>query len=1076
MSEYKLNSNLVTRNNIDKTDNIKNNNFNTPWKIFTTHLCHDPDSYGNINYYNQNNQIEFNNLDASNNNLYIENKKNDTIISVNENRKIKFEGITEFSNNSIFNGNIICDNILDISSIYTYSISSEIIKTNEIEGNIIFKGNVTISGEFSKTGEELSTLNLFNSNIFESNLLNCKIGISKTGQILRENAYLNSLNTNDISINNDLMINNNIFLKNIENNNFNYINFESISIDNSFNLKYNGINNILINNVEYSDINKFYLENTNYLINNNLEFEYNFAIYIKNRNYANILTTDPNIFTENYNNKNYNIIINNLNNVNSYKEFYINITGNFEYIDIIIFKGNNLNNGIINKTFEKIFLYKHDIDLINKLIVVDNSINLLIINNFTNNTEFNNVNIKNNLDVIENTTLYDSLEVHKNSILQDLSAGATDISSSLNVSGSTILNNTLTVTNKTILQDLSAGATDIISTLNVSDAVTLNNTLDVSGDTSVSTFDSTGATSLATGGGAVNIASSGQMTTVKGTLNVDEAVTLDSTLDVSGDTTVSTFDSTGATSLATGGGAVNIASSGQITNVKGTLNVDEAVTLDSTLDVSGDTSVSTFDSTGATSLATGGGAVNIASSGQMTTVKGTLNVDEAVTLDSTLDVTGDTSVSTFDSTGATSLATNSGAVNISSSGQITTIKGTLNVNEVVKLDSTLQIGSGSKGGQIYSTLTDHELVIDPFGLDTNSNSLEDASGVVTILGDLIVKGNTTTIHSINATFNNNLEISNNLIVNGDASFNNNLIVNGDASFNNNLEISNNLIVNGDASFNNNLDISNNLNIGNNLNVNQQINCDSITALNTFTQDYFIVYDNVNSNTTSKTWWYYSPSHFRALYHLSVSSWGYGERSCFIGPAGGGLAGCSAGNCYISVRNRSNTGDSGTNGSQNDGFTGSHPYAHVSDDRIKHNEKIIENGLNNIRQLVPKKYKKTPGKILPANFNGDLEDGTWFYESGLIAQEILKIEDLSWCVRGGDYIDNSGNNIEELYNVCYNNILMYHIAATKELDTIVQNQENEINNLKIENNDLKNENNLIKSKLNEILLEMGKETI
>jgi len=140
--------------------------------------------------------------------------------------------------------------------------------------------------------------------------------------------------------------------------------------------------------------------------------------------------------------------------------------------------------------------------------------------------------------------------------------------------------------------------------------------------------------------GALAINKSGVMTTVKGTLNVDEAVTLDTTLDVTGDTSVSTLDSTGATSLATGGGVVNIASSGVMTTVKGTLNVDEAVTLDTTLDVTGDTSVSTLDSTGATSLATGGGVVNIASSGVMTTVKGTLNVDEAVTLDTTLAVSG----------------------------------------------------------------------------------------------------------------------------------------------------------------------------------------------------------------------------------------------------------------------------------------------------------------------------------------------------------------------------------------------------------------------------------------------------
>ena len=42
-------------------------------------------------------------------------------------------------------------------------------------------------------------------------------------------------------------------------------------------------------------------------------------------------------------------------------------------------------------------------------------------------------------------------------------------------------------------------------------------------------FRRPGATSLATTSGDVNIASSGAMTTVKGTLNVDKAVTLDTT-------------------------------------------------------------------------------------------------------------------------------------------------------------------------------------------------------------------------------------------------------------------------------------------------------------------------------------------------------------------------------------------------------------------------------------------------------------------------------------------------------------------------------------------------------------------
>ena len=169
-----------------------------------------------------------------------------------------------------------------------------------------------------------------------------------------------------------------------------------------------------------------------------------------------------------------------------------------------------------------------------------------------------------------------------------ISSGSSTLSS-LTVSGATALNGGLSMdTNKFTVADTS-GNVATAGTLAVTGASTLSSTLDVTGDTSVSTFDSSGATSLATGGGAVNVATSGVMTTVKGTLNVDEAVTLDTTLDVTGDTSVSTFDSSGATSLATGGGAVNVATSGVMTTVKGTLNVDEAVTLDTTLDVTGNT-------------------------------------------------------------------------------------------------------------------------------------------------------------------------------------------------------------------------------------------------------------------------------------------------------------------------------------------------------------------------------------------------------------------------------------------------------------------------------------------------------
>jgi len=210
-----------------------------------------------------------------------------------------------------------------------------------------------------------------------------------------------------------------------------------------------------------------------------------------------------------------------------------------------------------------------------------------------------------------------------------------------------------------------------ISALN--STTTVKGDLTVDGDTNVSTFESTGKTDLATSGGPVSIASTGLMTTVKGGLTVDQDSTLTGTLGVGGATilsnglTVNGGDAQINNALNVGGTAefgntvtatdgLNVtlgfsAASNKFSVLPSTGNTD----IDGTLDVTGDTSVSTFDSTGATSLATAGGVVNIASSGVMTTVKGTLNVDEAVTFDTTLDVTGNISCNgiTIDASGIT---------------------------------------------------------------------------------------------------------------------------------------------------------------------------------------------------------------------------------------------------------------------------------------------------------------------------------------------------------------------------------------------------------------------------------------
>jgi hypothetical protein len=114
----------------------------------------------------------------------------------------------------------------------------------------------------------------------------------------------------------------------------------------------------------------------------------------------------------------------------------------------------------------------------------------------------------------------------------------------------------------------------------------------------------------------------------------------------------------------------------------------------------------------------------------------------------------------------------------------------------------------------------------------------------------------------------------------------------------------------------------------------------------------------------------------------------------------------------------------------------------SDDRLKHNEININNGLIVIDQLCPKFYQKTI-EMLDAHYYGDLSGITWNYEAGLIAQELLQISDLSFVVSGGDTYDSSNNVKPETYYVNYNSIFVYGLAAIKELHQKVKVQETSI---------------------------------
>ena len=141
-------------------------------------------------------------------------------------------------------------------------------------------------------------------------------------------------------------------------------------------------------------------------------------------------------------------------------------------------------------------------------------------------------------------------------------------------------------------------------------------------------------------------------------------------------------------------------------------------------------------------------------------------------------------------------------------------------------------------------------------------------------------------------------------------------------------------------------------------------------------------------------------------------------------------------------------------------------AYLSDIRAVHEKVDITNGLEIIRQLQPKKYKKTDYINFAGNYS--IVNNRWDWEVGLIAQEVKNIPDLCCFVKGGDTYQNdvlveNGNYLQ------YNDIHTYNISATKELDTIVQQQQTRIQ-------ELETENAIIKNALNELLSDAGKPTI
>ena len=114
----------------------------------------------------------------------------------------------------------------------------------------------------------------------------------------------------------------------------------------------------------------------------------------------------------------------------------------------------------------------------------------------------------------------------------------------------------------------------------------------------------------------------------------------------------------------------------------------------------------------------------------------------------------------------------------------------------------------------------------------------------------------------------------------------------------------------------------------------------------------------------------------------------------------------------------------------------------SDDRIKYNEENINSvsALSIINQLQPQKYEKiieipqdASGTWIPTDTDWpNVKDNyVWALEAGLIAQDIQSIAELSFAVSGTE-VNSEGK--QKPLALSYNNIFVYHIAATKELSS------------------------------------------
>ena len=497
---YEFNDTNIIQKREDSNDEtnyfINYNNDLRPWKINTSYISHNNNSYVNESLKQKNDSKYYNfHNDASKNNLIIESADSNIDLNTYNSNSINFQGITNFNNNSYFNKSVTFEeSVISKETITTTNLVANEISTNVIRlsdsqtfnfiGDLNIDGNININtgitgddGEV-QVGRILNEYTINNSELKDSSLNNTNINNSLIGITGPSQAIFTDVSINNAVINNDIIINNNLILKNIEENGYIYTTLNSNVLASKYQIL-NENNTVFFkipeNNLTFElpniissdtdnkrglDNYKFYLEKNNKYYFENLDdttSSISIGLYFKDFSNINISIQND---TYSYNNKDFYIY-------DEDTSFNIDILGNFVYADLILLEKISLNY-LFKKEFEKVFLYKHDFNLIDKIESVDNSINNLLTSYYD--ASFSNLIITNDISLNQNLFVGSDVSLNSNLFVQD----DVSLNSKLFVQDDVSLNSKLFVEN-----DVSFN-----SNLFVQDEVSLNNKLFVENDVS----------------------------------------------------------------------------------------------------------------------------------------------------------------------------------------------------------------------------------------------------------------------------------------------------------------------------------------------------------------------------------------------------------------------------------------------------------------------------------------------------------------------------------------------------------------------------------------------------------------